>query len=682
MWCIRNLWAMILALAAAPVLAGATELGIEPERFTLGGRPTFLLGVSYYGALGAPDTFVEKDLDDIQRCGLNWIRVWATWSAFGNDVSAVEPDGGPRQPQLGKLVKLVAECDRRGMVVDVTLSRGNGVTGPARLQTLDAHRRAVQTLLAALKPYRNWYLDLGNERNVGDQRHVSFEELRQLRDEVKRLDAKRLVTASHAGDPSRDEVGRYLEAVRVDFLSIHRPRHRGSPGETAEKSRECRAWMKQIGRVVPLHYQEPFRRGYQPGQFEPAAEDFLTDLRGAVAGGAAGWCFHNGGQKDRPEGRPRRSFDLHEQRLFDQLDEQERKVVASVRELAVPRAKSTSREGKGDRYILCEAGYQPKVGRGPLRQNVPVPFSPAPLLRKTRVSIDGTKWQINGQITYPGARAEGLLMNVRMVNAVFEDRQRPDFDPDANTAAFLEKLPDYAAHGVRAFTLNLQGGMPGYEGAVNSAFEPDGSLRPSYLKRTERVIEACDRLGVVVILGCFYQRQDQILRDEASVRSGVVHVAQWVQARGFTNVVLEIANEFPHGGFDHKILRSPEGEVELIQLAKKTAPGLLVSTSGIGDGRNAENVSRASDFLLIHFNSVSLEDIPQQIRALKKFGKPIVCNEDDKTGEEAARAAELSVAGGASWGLMLKDVNQYQPFVFRGAADEPIVYARLKALTH
>ena len=37
--------------------------------------------------------------------------------------------------------------------------------------------------------------------------------------------------------------------------------------------------------------------------------------------------------------------------------------------------------------------------------------------------------------------------------------------------------------------------MPGYEGALNSAFEPDGSLRDSYLRRVRRVIEACDRHG-------------------------------------------------------------------------------------------------------------------------------------------------------------------------------------------
>jgi hypothetical protein len=70
----------------------------------------------------------------------------------------------------------------------------------------------------------------------------------------------------------------------------------------------------------------------------------------------------------------------------------------------------------------------------------------------TRVTIENGQWHINGRVTYPGTRAEGLLMNVRMVNAVFEDRRRAEFDPEANTDRFLARMPDYAAHGVRAFT--------------------------------------------------------------------------------------------------------------------------------------------------------------------------------------------------------------------------------------
>ena len=148
---------------------------------------------------------------------------------------------------------------------------------------------------------------------------------------------------------------------------------------------------------------------------------------------------------------------------------------------------------------------------------------------------------------------------------------------------------------MRAFTLNLQGGFPGYEEAVNSAFDPDGSLRDSYLKRIRRVVEACDQNGAVVILGCFYQRQDQVLKDADAVRAGVSNVVNWITTSGFSNLALEIANEFDHSGFDHRVLKTAEGQVELIQLAKQVAPGLLVSTSGLGHGSIPESVARASD---------------------------------------------------------------------------------------
>ena len=301
--------------------------------------------------------------------------------------------------------------------------------------------------------------------------------------------------------------------------------------------------------------------------------------------------------------------------------------------------------------------------------------------RQTRVAIKQDQWLLNDAVTYRGAKAEGRLMNVRMVNAVFEDAKRPNFSADANTDRFLEALPDYIGHGMRAVTINLQGGMPGYEGAVNSAFDADGNLRESYLRRVRRVIEACDRQGAVVILGCYYQRQSGILKDERAVRAGVVNVAQWLKGSGFTNVVLEIANEFGHDGFKHRILKTARGQVELIGLAKQTHPGLLVSTSSLGDGTLPAEVCRAADYLLIHFNSTKLSDIPARIKALKAFAKPIVCNEDTKTGAAGAQAAQACVANGASWGLMEENLNQHFPFTFHGSRDDSVVYAAVKALT-
>jgi CubicO group peptidase (beta-lactamase class C family) len=320
-----------------PPAKPTTQLGIAGPQFTLNGRPTFLLGISYYGGLGAGEETLRRDLDDIQRHGFNWIRVWATWGAFTNDVSAVHDDGAAREPFLTRLKQLVAECDHRGLVMDVTLSRGNAVTGPARLQTAEAHRNAVGTVTAALKSYRNWYLDLSNERNVRDKRFSSYDELRRARELVRQLDPDRLVTASHAGDITRGELSEYLTTVGVDFITPHRPRGPESPARTGTKTGEYLSWMKELRRVVPVHYQEPFRRGYD--RWQPTVENFLADARAAKLSGAAGWCFHNGPERDVPGGQPRRSFDLREKRLFDQLDEQERQAIRDLEGIVAPAAR-------------------------------------------------------------------------------------------------------------------------------------------------------------------------------------------------------------------------------------------------------------------------------------------------------------------------------------------------------
>ncbi len=327
---------LVLVLSAAAAAeapgGGATVLGIDAGAFTINGKRTFLFGISYYGALGSQPQFIIDDLDDMQELGINWIRVWATWGAFGNDVTVVDEQGKAREPFMSRLKKVVEECNSRGMIVDITLSRGDGVTGRPRLGSLEAHKQAVEAIVTALKDHRNWYLDLGNERNITDDRFVSMADLTELRDAVKRIDKDRLVTASRAGDIPNIELREYLKKVGVDFISPHRPRSSESARETRNKSYEYVTWMKEIGTVVPLHYQEPFRRGFTEG-WEPTANDFVTDAKGALESGAAGWCMHNGDQRDNPEGKPRRSFDMREQRLFDQLDNVEKEALKQLSEI-------------------------------------------------------------------------------------------------------------------------------------------------------------------------------------------------------------------------------------------------------------------------------------------------------------------------------------------------------------
>ena len=150
-----------LAAAAPANEAPASHgivLGIDGSAFTINGKKTFLLGASYYGALAAPDDFIARDLDDLKTLGCNWIRVFAVWDAFDNNVSAVDTAGKAREPYLSKLKAVVAAAEKRGMVVDVTLAR------MPCLPTQEAHFGGGNPGQGA-QGLRNVYFDLANERD-------------------------------------------------------------------------------------------------------------------------------------------------------------------------------------------------------------------------------------------------------------------------------------------------------------------------------------------------------------------------------------------------------------------------------------------------------------------------------------------------------------------------------------
>jgi hypothetical protein len=166
-------------------------------------------------------------------------------------------------------------------------------------------------------------------------------------------------------------------------------------------------------------------------------------------------------------------------------------------------------------------------------------------LGRTTVDVDGDRFLIDGRPTYPGRRfrghrIEGLLLNARMVQGVFDDLNPatrplfayPDgpFDAERNTNEFVAAMPSWRSAGLLAVTVNCQGGSPqGYSSEQpwhNSAFAADGRLRPDYAVRMARIVERADELGMVVILGCFYFGQDQRLSDEAAVVAAADNAAE------------------------------------------------------------------------------------------------------------------------------------------------------------
>ncbi len=306
------------------------------------------------------------------------------------------------------------------------------------------------------------------------------------------------------------------------------------------------------------------------------------------------------------------------------------------------------------------------------------PLASAPAAPKTTVAIDGEKFLLNGRPTYEGRtwqgqRIEGLLMNSRMVQGVFDDLNPatvsrwayPDtgrWDAERNTREFLAAMPRWRAHGLLAFTVNFQGGSPeGYSRAqpwLNSAFAPDGSLRPDYAARMKRIIDFADELGMVVILGYFYFGQDERLTDEAAVIRATDAATRWVLDHGWRNVVIEVNNEC-NVRYDHAILQ-PDRVHELIERVQRTTASdgrrLLVSTSYGGNTIPRENVVRASDFLLLHGNGVrDPKRIAEMVRLTRQVPgyrpMPIVFNEDDHFDFDAPRNNFVAAVGEyASWG--------------------------------
>lgn len=297
---------------------------------------------------------------------------------------------------------------------------------------------------------------------------------------------------------------------------------------------------------------------------------------------------------------------------------------------------------------------------------------------RTTIAIKGDGFLINGKPTYAGRtwrgmKIEGLLMNSRMVQGIYDDLNPatrgmwayPDtrtWDPERNTREFLAAMPEWRKHGLLSFTINIQGGSPqGYSREQpwhNNGFHPDGTLRAEYLGRLERILDRADELGMAPIVGYFYFGQDQRLEDDAAVKRAVTEATTWLLQKGYRNILVEIANESDNRSYEQPLIKAPRIH-ELIEQAKAISVDgqrLLVSTSFNGGTIPPPNVVAVADFLLLHGNGVHDPDrIPGMVdetRAVAGYRPmPILFNEDDHFDFDKPKNNFIAaVSKYASWG--------------------------------
>lgn len=278
------------------------------------------------------------------------------------------------------------------------------------------------------------------------------------------------------------------------------------------------------------------------------------------------------------------------------------------------------------------------------------------LFAQTIVEIKGNQFYINGKPTYPGrywnnSKIEGLLINSRMVQGIFDDlnsenmnsfayQDTKKWNADRNTNEFVANMSLWNSYGLNSFTINMQGGSPSGYGAskcINSGFNKDGSLNSAYLNRLDKVLKEAERLNMVVILGLFYFGQDQYLTDEKAIISAIKNMVDWLFQKNYRNILIEITNETIDNGTNNHSILLPNRIHELIDLVrsmKYNGYHFLASTSLGGTVVLTSNVIKSSDFILLHGNGA---DKPDMIHSLIDDTKkvdgyremPIVNNEDD-----------------------------------------------------
>ena len=278
----------------------------------------------------------------------------------------------------------------------------------------------------------------------------------------------------------------------------------------------------------------------------------------------------------------------------------------------------------------------------------------------TQVTIHQDEFWLDGQPTYPGRsfaghKIQGLLFNVRAVQATFDDanpatRTRwayPDtgeWDPERNTAELCAALPAWRQHGVLAFTINVQGGGAIYDAEVydhfdNNGFTAEGKLKPAYARRIQQVVTRADELGMVVIVGLFYWKHVGKLANEAAVWQAAYGTTEFLAGCGHRNILVELANETDIPGFGYPLFQ-PDAAHKMIKALRQRQPQLLYSTSLVGAnpetrrGPPPPSLVEAADYILIHGNGCDPERLAsaihhvQMMPAFQRQPKPLLINED------------------------------------------------------
>jgi hypothetical protein len=115
---------------------------------------------------------------------------------------------------------------------------------------------------------------------------------------------------------------------------------------------------------------------------------------------------------------------------------------------------------------------------------------------------------------------------------------------DAKTDELIANLDRFKSYGVNTISVFLMGSRFG----DIKGYGPDASLNPLYAARLGRIIEAADRRGMIILVGCLYwststAKSDLSRWQQKDADKAIANTIQWLKDHNYRNVFVDVDNE-------------------------------------------------------------------------------------------------------------------------------------------
>ncbi|MDA0204839.1 MAG: hypothetical protein O3A53_09120 [Acidobacteria bacterium] len=301
------------------------------------------------------------------------------------------------------------------------------------------------------------------------------------------------------------------------------------------------------------------------------------------------------------------------------------------------------------------------------------------------VRKSSTQWEETYRASEYQRRARGKLILVDASQGLFEDEwlSEQPFDPAANTDALIAALDLYKKYGVLAVAVSLQGADPGYsaerngivrksgalfgdkEGALISAFEPDGSLKPAWTARLGKLLQAADERGMFVKLTYFQPAQDEALDSPEAIVAGARNMTRWLVAGDHRNVIIDVAAGWDvEGEWDH-LEFIPRNIANLIGVIREQFNGASFSLPiGAASGPSMMypvSLAQVCDLVLLDERGLKPDLVARRFAQMSDYDRPLGVVVD--AGKELTLSAS-TFDKSASWTYSPLQLTQYFPFAY------------------